>query len=173
MTAYDLTWYKLKSSATTESIWTATKHVFYFKDTQVGPLLVLVSHCFRENVNVTCKIVFFFSLDNFLLKNVFFFWNQISKWRSFEKGLFLTYFSHFLATREKTQKFLQHISHLHTYTYFAHPIDFFAFPILQKKKKKKKKRRIYYVWFLFGVTPGVDSVSRHFGAINNEMVSKI
>ena len=35
-------------------------------------------------------------LDNFLQKNVnvLFFGNQISKWRSFEKGLFLTYFSH-------------------------------------------------------------------------------
>ena len=43
--------------------------------------------------------------------------------------------------------------------YFAHPIDFFAFPILQKL-------RIYHVWFLFGVTPGVDSFSRHFGATN-------
>ena len=47
--------------------------------------------------------------------------------------------------------------------YFAHPIDFFASPILEKKKKKK---RFYQVWFLFGVTPGVDSYSRHFGTIN-------
>ena len=54
----------------------------------MGPLLVLVSPCFRENVNVIDKIVSFLcSLDNFLLKNVivFFFGNQISKWRSFEK----------------------------------------------------------------------------------------
>ena len=50
--------------------------------------------------------------------------------------------------------------------YFAHPIDFFAFPILQKMQ-------IYHVWFLFAVTPRVDSVSRHFGAINNKMVSKV
>ena len=35
---------------------------------------------------------------------VFLFGNQISKWRSFEKGLFLTYFSRFSVTREKTQK---------------------------------------------------------------------
>ena len=35
--------------------------------------------------------------------------------------------------------------------YFAHPIDFFALPIL------KKKIRIYLVWFLFGMSPGVDS----------------
>ena len=43
--------------------------------------------------------------------------------------------------------------------YFVHPIDFFALPIL-------KKIRIYQVWFLFGVIPGVDSYSRHFGTIN-------
>ena len=67
-----------------------------------------------------------------------------------KKGLFLTYFSHFLVTREKLQKFLQHISQTHSYTYFAHPIDFFALPIL-------KKIQIYQVRFLFGMSPGVDS----------------
>ena len=77
----------------------------------MGPLLVLVSPCFRENIVATCKIgSFLCSLDNLLQKNVivFFFENQISKWRSFEKkkGLFWTYFSHFLVTREKLQKFL-------------------------------------------------------------------
>ena len=100
-----------------------------------------------------------------------------------KKGLFLTYPSQFLVTREKAQKFIQHISHLHIYTYFAHHIDFlfyfilfyfiylfvccccccccfFAFPILQKL-------RIYRVRFIFGVTPGVDSFPRHFGVINN------
>ena len=61
---------------------------------------------------------------------------------------------------EKLQKFLQHISHSHTYTYFAHPIDFFALTILEKNK------RIYQIWFLFGMSPGVDSYSRHFGTIN-------
>ena len=49
----------------------------------MGPLLVLVSPCFRENVVVTCKVVSFLcSLDNLLQKNVivflfvclFFFW---------------------------------------------------------------------------------------------------
>ena len=68
---------------------------------------------------------------------------------------------------------------------FAHPIDFFALPIL-------KKIRIYQVWFLFGMSPGVDSYSRLFEtislvwvlvliliraflkqSINNKMVSKI
>ena len=68
-------------------------------------------------------------------------------------------FSHFLVTIEKLQKFLQHISHSHTNTYFAHPIDFFALPIL-------KKIRIYQVRFLFGMSPVVDSYSQHFGTIN-------
>ena len=67
----------------------------------MGPLLVLVWLCYRENVIVTLKIVSFMcSLDNFLLKNVivFFSGNQISKWRLFEKKkntVILTYFSHF------------------------------------------------------------------------------
>ena len=44
----------------------------------MGPLLVLVSPCFRENVVVTCKIWYFLcSLDNL------------------DKGLFWAYFSHF------------------------------------------------------------------------------
>ena len=135
----------------------------------MGPLLGLVCPCFRENAIVTCKFVSVLcSLDNFHLKNVivFFFGNQISKWRLFVKGVILTYFSHFLVTREKTQNFLQHISHLHTYTYFAH-LSFSTLPILQKI-------RIYHVWFLFGATPGVVSYSRHFDrSINNKMVSKV
>ena len=67
----------------------------------MGPLLVLVSPCVRENAVVTCKIgSFLCSLDTLLQKNiiVFFFGNQISKWRSFEKraifGLLFTFFSH-------------------------------------------------------------------------------
>ena len=132
---------------------------------EMGPWLVLVSPCFRENIVATCKSgCFLCSLDNLPQKNVIvlFFGNQISKWRSFEKkGLFLTYFSHFLVTRKKLQKFLQHISQTHRYTYFAHPIilTFFALPIL-------KKIRIDQVRFLFGMSPGVDSYSRHFGTVN-------
>ena len=102
----------------------------------MGPWLVLVSPCFRENVVATCKIgSFLCSLDNLLQKTqqFSFFGNQISKWRSFEKGLFLTHFSHFLVTREYLQKFLQHISQTHTYTYFAHPIDFVCLTNFEKK----------------------------------------
>ena len=72
-----------------------------FKGCGMGPWLVLVSPCFRENVVATCKIgSFLCSLDNLLQKNVIvlFFGNQISKWRSFKKraisDLFFTFSSH-------------------------------------------------------------------------------
>ena len=61
-----------------------------------------------------------------------------------KKGIFLTYFSHFLVTREKLQKFLQHISHSHTHTYFAHPIDFFALPILKKHTNLSDTVSLWY-----------------------------
>ena len=59
-----------------------------FKGCGMGPWLVLVPSCFMENVVAACKIgSFLCSLDYLLQKNVivFFFRNQISKWRSFEK----------------------------------------------------------------------------------------
>ena len=125
------------------------------------------SPCFRENVVVTCKIESFLcSLDNLLQKNVivFFFGNQISKWRSFEKRPFLTYFSHFLVSMEK---FLQHMSHSHTYMYFAHPIDFFL------PYQVWKKKIIYQVLFLFGVIPGIIPICAILEqSINNKMFSK-
>ena len=70
-----------------------------------------------------------------------------------KKGLFLTYFLHFLVTREKLQKFLQHISHSHTYTYFAHSIDFFCLTNFEKKNTNLSGTvSLWYeswCWFLF------------------------
>ena len=43
-----------------------------------------------------------------------------------KRSYFWSTFHIFLVTRETTQKFLKHISHLHSYTHFAHPIDFFC-----------------------------------------------
>ena len=60
----------------------------FIKECGMGTLFVLVSPCFRENVVVTCKIgSFLCSLDTLLQISVivFFFGNQISKWRSFKK----------------------------------------------------------------------------------------
>ena len=79
----------------------------------MGPWLVLVSHCFRENVVVTCRIgSFLCSLDNLLQKNV----------------IVLTF--HIFSHQGKLQKILQHISHSHTYT---HPIDLFYLNQFWKK----------------------------------------
>ena len=138
-----------------------------FKGCGMGTLFVLVSPCFGENVVVTCKIgSFLCSLDNLLQKNVivFCFGNKISKWRSFKKkrtifDLLFTFFSH----QGKLQKFLQHISHSHTYMYFAHPIDLFC---LTNFEKQNTNLTGIGLWFLFGMSPGVDSFSRHFGTIN-------
>ena len=51
---------------------------------------------------------------------------------------------------------------------FAHPIDFFALPIL------KKKIRIYQVWCLFGMIPVLILIHTILEqSMNNKMVSKI
>ena len=88
-----------------------TLHVscsFVFKGCGMGPWLVLVSPCFRENVVATCKIgSFVCSLDNLLQKNVIVFFLEIKFQDSahLKKGLFLL------------QKFFQYISYSHTYTF--------------------------------------------------------
>ena len=90
----------------------------WFKGCGMGPWLVLVSPCFRENVVATCKIgSFLCSLDNLLQKNVLFFFLEI-KFRNgahLKKGLFLTYFSHFLVTRKSYKNsFSTYHKHIHT-----------------------------------------------------------
>ena len=85
-----------------------------FKGCGIGPCVVLVSPCFRENVVATCKIgSCLCSLDNLLQKNVivFFFENQISKWRSFEKRAIFDLLFTFLSHQGKVTKIpLAHIS---------------------------------------------------------------
>ena len=130
----------------------------------MGPWLVLVSTCFRENVVATSKIgSFLCTLDNLLQKNVIvlFFWNQISKWRSFEKRVIFDLFFTFSCHQRKSYKnvFSTYLKHIHTRILLT-LLTFFALPIL------KKKIRIYQVRILFGMSPGVDSYSRHFGTIN-------
>ena len=99
--------------------------------------------------------VFLCSLDNLLQKkrNCFLFFEiKFQNGAHLKKMPFLTYFSHFLVTREKLQKFLQHISHSHTYMYLAHPIDFFALPILKKNTNLSSMVSLWYgswCWFLF------------------------
>ena len=105
---------------------------------------------------------FLCSLDNLLQKNVIvlFFGNQISKWRSFEKraifDLLFTFFSH---QGQVTKIPSAHISLTYIHVFCSPYRLFFALPIL-------KKTQIYQIRFLFGMSPSVDSYSRHFGTIN-------
>ena len=85
----------------------------------MGPWLVLVSPCFRENVVATCKIgSFLCSLDNLLQKNVIMFSFLEIKFQNgahLKKVLFLTYFSHFLVNRESYKNsFSTYLTHVHT-----------------------------------------------------------
>ena len=120
----------------------------------MGALFVLFSPCFRENVVVTCKIgSFLCSLDNLLQKNVivFFFGNQISNWRSFEKkGYFWPSFHIFSYQGKVTKIPSAHISLTYIHVFCSPYWLFFALPIF-------KNIQIYQVWFLFGMSPGVDS----------------
>ena len=134
-----------------------------FKGCGMGPWLVLVSPCFRENVVATCKIgSFLCSLDNLLQKNVivFFFGNQIAKWCSFEKGAIFDLLFTFFSQQGKATKIPSaHISLTYIYVFCSPYWLFLPYQFW-------KKIRIYQVRFLFGMSPGVDSYSRHFGTIN-------
>ena len=117
----------------------------------MGPWLVLVSPCFRENVVATCEIgSFLCSLENLLQKNVIvlFFGNQISKWRSFEKrAIFDLLFRFFSHQGNVTKNPSAHISLTYIHVFCSPYWLFFALLIL-------KKVRIYQIRFLFGMSPG-------------------
>ena len=134
------------------------------KECGMGPWLVLVSPCFRENVVATCKIgSFLCTLDNLLQKNIIvpLFWNLISKWRSFEKrAIFYLLFTFSSHQGKITEIPSAHISNTYIHTRIL--LTLLTFLPCQFWTKI----RIYQVWFLFGMSPGVDSYSRHFGTIN-------
>ena len=123
----------------------------------MGPWLVLVSPCFRENIVATCKIgSFVCSFDNLPQKNliVLFFGNLISKWRSFEKRAIFDLLFTFSSHQGKLWKFLQHISQTNTYTYFAHPIDFFCLTNFDKNTNLSGMVSLWYEsWCLFLFAP--------------------
>ena len=112
----------------------------------MGPWLVFVSPCFRENVLATCKIgSFLCSLDNLLQKNVIVIFLEIifQNGAHLKKELFLTYFSHFLVTRESYKNFFStYLTHIHTHILLT-LLTFFTSPIL-------KKIQIYQIWFFSG-----------------------
>ena len=122
----------------------------------MGTLLVLVSPCFRENVVVTCKIgSFLCSLDNLLQKNViavFFFGNQISKWRIWKKGYFWPTFHIFLVTRESYKNsFSAYLTHIHTCLLLT-LLTFLPYQFWNKNKNLSGMVSLWYdswCWFLF------------------------
>ena len=123
------------------------------------------SHHMQNCCCCCCCCFFVCSLDNLLQKNVILFFFRKTNFKMaliWIKGLFLTYFPHFLVTREKLQKFLLYITHSHTYIHVFCPLYRLFFCLTNFEKKI----RIYQVWFPSGVIPGVDSYSCHFGAIN-------
>ena len=154
--------------------------VFYssINGCRMGPLLVLISSCFRENVIVTCKIESFLcSLDSSLQKTVIvflfcfvFFGNQISKWRSFEKraifDLLFTFFSH---QRKVTKIPLAHnsLTYVHVSSCSSYWLLFLRYQFW------KKDEFIMYGFSLvcFLVLILIRAILEQ--SINNKMVSKI
>ena len=111
---------------------------YLFKGCGMGPWLVLVSPSFRENVVTTCKIgSFLCSLENLLLKDVIvlFFGNQISKWRSFEKGAIFDLLFTFSSHQGKVTKIPSaHISNTYMHV-FCSPYWLFCLTNFEKKYK--------------------------------------
>ena len=101
----------------------------------MGPWLVLVSPCFRENVVGTGKIrSFLCSLDDLLQKNVivFFFGNQVSKWRSFAKrAIFDLLFTFFKPGKSYKNFFSTYHTHVQTRILLT-LLTFLALPIWKK-----------------------------------------
>ena len=143
----------------------------YIKGRGMGPWLVLVSPCLRENVVATCKIgSFLCSLDNLLQKNiiVLFFGNQISKWCSFEKraifDLLFTFFSH----QGKVTKIPSaHISLTYIHIFCSAYWLFFPYQFW------KKYEFIWYGFSLVWVLVLILIRAILEQSINNKMVSKI
>ena len=137
----------------------------------MGPWFVLVSPCFRENVVATCKIgSFLCSWDTLLQEHVivFFFGNQISKWRSFEKraifDLLFTCFSH----QGKVTKIPSaHFSLTYTHV-FCSPYWLFL-PYQFWKKYEFIRYGFSLVWVLALIL--IRTILEQ--SMNNKMVSKI
>ena len=134
--------------------------VFYFQFHRfngcgMGPLLVLVSPCFREYVVVTCKIGSFWSLDNLLQKNVivFFFENQISKWRSFEKKGYFDLLFTFVSYLGKVTKIPSaHISLIYIHVFCSPLVTFLPCQFWKKNMNLSGMVSLWYessCWFLF------------------------
>ena len=155
----------------------STKYAWYhakpltLKGCGMGPWLVLVSPCVRENEVATCKIgSFLCSLDNLLQKNVIvlIFGNQISKWRSFEKRAIFDIFFTFFSYQGKVTKIPSaHISLTYIHI-FCSPYWLFL-PYQFWKKYEFIRYGFSFVWVLVLIL--IRAILEQ--SINNKMVSKI
>ena len=143
----------------------------FLKGCGMGTLLVLVSPCIRENVVVTCKIgSFLCSLDNLLQKNVivFFFGNQISKWRSFEKRAIFDLLFTFFSNQGKVTKIPSAYISLTYIHVFCSPYWFFCLTNFEKNNEFIRYGfSLVWVLVLILICPILEQ------SINNKMVSKI
>ena len=137
----------------------------------MGTLFVLVSPCPRKNVVITSKIRSFFSnLDNLLQKNiiVFFFGNQISKWRSFEKSaIFDILFKFFSHQGKVTKTPTAHISLAYIHAFCSPYWLFLPYQFLEKYKFIRYGFSLVWVLVLILIRAILEQ------SINNKMVSKI
>ena len=142
-----------------------------YKGCGMGPWLVLVSPCFRENVVATCKIgSFLCSLNNFLQKNVivFFFWNQISKWRSFEKrATFDLLFTLFSPQGKVTKIPSAHISLTYIHVFCSPYWLFLSYQFWKKYEFIRYGFSLVWVQVLILIRAILEQ------SINNKMVSKL
>ena len=137
----------------------------------MGPWLVLVSPCFRENVVAPCKIgSFLCSLDNLLQKNVIvlFFLNQISKWCSCEKRAIFDLLFTFSRHQGKVTKIPSaHISNTYIHV-FCSPYWLFL-PYQFWKNCEFIRYGFFLVWVLVLIL--IRAILEQ--SINNKMVTKI
>ena len=143
----------------------------WLKGCGMGPWLVLVSHCFRENEVATCKIgSFLCSLDNLLQKNVivFFFGNQISKWRSFANRAIFDLLFTFFSYQGKSYKnsFSTYLTHIHTRILLI-LLTFLPYQFWKKYEFIRYGFSLVWVLVLILIRAILEQ------SINNKMVSKI
>ena len=128
----------------------------------MGPWVVLVSPCFRENVVATCKIgSFLCSLDNLLQKNdCFLFWKSNFKMALiWKKGYFWpTFYVFYSPEKSYKNSFSTYLTHIHTRILLI-LLTFFC---LTNFEKNTNLSGMVSLWMI----PGVDSYSHHFGTIN-------
>ena len=149
----------------TTSFYISGISIHAYKGCGMGPWLVLVSPCFRENVVATCTIwSFLCSLWSFTSgkRNCSLFWKSNFKmaliWKIAIFDVLFTFSSH----QGKVTKIPSvHISNTYIHV-FCSPYWLFCLT-------NSEKIRIYQVRFLFGMSPGVDSYLRHFGTMNGRM----